>query len=123
MQLDDLLTKTCVIGLSYFDQQGELLKHTQYAGRVVKVDAQMGVSIELQHSEAQSSQPLFILPPNLQAWFKAPAGHYRHAATGVDLENPDFLTTWCVYRTQDNSTEGQHEWWDWVPNTTPPQVG
>ena len=34
MELKDLIGKTCVIGLSYFDQQGELMKQTQYAGSV-----------------------------------------------------------------------------------------
>jgi hypothetical protein len=123
MQLQDLLSKTCVIGLSYFDQAGELLKQTQYAGRVIEVNDTTGISIKLQHADATTEQANFILPPNLTAWFKAPAGHYRHAATGVDIENPDFLTTWCVYRTQENTADGQHEWWDWVPNTEPPSVG
>lgn len=122
MQLQDLLSKTCVIGLSYFDQQGELLKQTQYAGQITTVDNEKGISIRLQHSDPTAEQPIFILPPNLDAWFKAPPGHYRHAATGVDIENPDFLTTWSIYRTKEETAEGQHEWWEWVPNTEPPQV-
>lgn len=123
MQLQDLLSKTCVIGLSYFDRQGELLKQAQLAGQVTAVDAENGISIKLQHSELTAEQPIFILPPNLTAWFKAPPGHYRHAATGVDIENPDFLTTWSIYRGKEETAEGQHEWWEWVPNTEPPQVG
>ena len=39
------------------------------------------------------------------------------------MESPDFLVTWSVYRSQDNNAEGQHEWWEWVPNTERPQVG
>jgi hypothetical protein len=35
MQLEDLLLKTCVIGVSYFDVQGELMKQNQYAGQVL----------------------------------------------------------------------------------------
>ncbi|MES2091990.1 MAG: hypothetical protein V4532_18710 [Pseudomonadota bacterium] len=123
MQLTDLITKTCVIGLSYFDLQGELMKQTQYAGSVVKVDSEDGISVRLQHTDATVEQADFILPPNLDAWFKAPPGHYRHAPTGVDIENPDYVVTWDIHRTQDNTAEGQHEWWEWVPNVTPPQVG
>lgn len=123
MQLQDLISKTCVIGLSYFDQQGELLKQKQYAGQVTKVDNETGISIQLQHSDPTAEKPIFMLPPNLDAWFKAPPGHYRHAPTGVDIENPDFLTIWSIYRTQEETAEGQHEWWEWVPNTEPPQVG
>lgn len=123
MQLEALLDKTCVIGLSYFDRQGELLKQAQYAGSVVKVDPEQGISVRLCHTDATVEQPEFILPPNLDAWFKAPPGHYRHPPSGVDMANPDFVVTWDVHRTRDNTAEGSHEWWEWVPNVAPPQVG
>lgn len=123
MKLDDVLGKTCVIGVSYFDPEGALMKQTQFAGAVVKVDAEMGITIQLRHADASVEQAEFILPPNLAAWFKAPPGHYRHAPSGVDMLNPDFVVTWDVHRTRSTAAEGQHEWWEWVPNTEPPQVG
>lgn len=123
MQLEDLIDKTCVIGVSYFDLDGALMKQNQYCGLVVKLDAEDGISIRLRHSDAAVEQAEFILPPNLDAWFKAPPGHYRHAPSGVDIENPDYLVTWDVHRTQDNAAEGEHEWWEWVPNTEHPTVG
>ena len=123
MQLDELLGKTCVIGLSYFDTGGELMKQAQYAGQVLKVDAELGITVQLRHTDASVQQADFIVPPNLDAWFKAPPGHYKHAPSGMNMENPDYLVTWNVYRTQENKPEGQHEWWEWVPNTERPQVG
>lgn len=123
MQLQDLPGKTCVIGLSYFGLEGELLKQTQCCGTVSAVDKEQGISVQLQHRDPTVAQPAFILPPNLDAWFKAAPGHYRHAETGMDMLNPDYLVTWNIYRTQGNATEGQHEWWEWLPNTTAPQVG
>ena len=123
MQLDDVLGKSCVIGLSYFGLNGELLKQSQCCGIVTVVDREQGISVQLQHSDPVVAQPVFILPPNLDAWFKAAAGHYRHAESGMDMLNPDYLVTWNIYRTQGNAAEGQHEWWEWLPNTTPPQVG
>lgn len=123
MLLEDVLNKTCVIGVSYYDEKGELLKQTQFAGQVHKVDAEHGIAVQLRHSDPTVTQADFIVPPNLQAWFKAPAGHYRYAPSGVDMENPDFLVTWNVYRTRNQTAEGQHEWWEWVPNTERPQVG
>jgi hypothetical protein len=123
MKLDDVLGKTCVIGVSYFDPEGALMKQTQFAGAVVKVDAEMGITIQLRHADASVEQAEFILPPNLAAWFKAPPGHYRHAPSGVDIVNPDFVVTWDVHRSRATAAEGQHEWWEWVPNTEPPQVG
>ena len=74
MQLEDLLLKTCVVGVSYFDLQGELMKQTQYAGQVVKVDAENGISIALRHSDPAVAAADFIVPPNLAAWFEAPPG-------------------------------------------------
>lgn len=123
MQLQDLLGKTCVIGLSYFGLEGELLKHTQHCGTVTTVDAEQGISVQLRHSDPTAPQPVFMLPPHLSAWFKAAPGHYRHAESGMDMLNPDFLVTWNIYRTQSSRTEGQHEWWEWRPNTAAPQVG
>lgn len=123
MLLEELLTKTCVIGVSYFDVQGDLMKQTQYAGQVAKVDGELGISVQLHHRDPAVTDADFILPPHLDAWFKAPPGHYRHAPSGVDMENPDYLVTWNVYRTQEETAEGQHEWWEWVPNTERPQVG
>ncbi len=123
MELAELLSKTCVIGLSYFGKDEKLLKQTQYAGTVTQVDAELGISVQLQHSDNTVEQAVFIVPPNLAAWFKAPPGHYRHAASGVDMENPDYLVTWSIYRTQGETADGQHEWWEWVPNTESPQVG
>jgi hypothetical protein len=123
MRLEDVLGKTCVIGLSYFDRQGGLMKQSQYAGSVAKVDPEQGISVQLRHADAGVEQAEFILPPNLDAWFKAPPGRYRHAPSGVDIENPDYVVTWNIHRTQDNTADGQHEWWEWVPNVEPPQVG
>lgn len=122
MTLQDLLHTHCLIGLSYFDLNGELLKQTQHAGQVVKVDAEMGITVKLKSSLTEE-QPEFILPPNLKAWYKAPAGHYKHAASGVDIKDPDFLVTWDIHRTQEERADGQHEWWEWVPNVQAPSVG
>lgn len=123
MQIEELLSKTCVIGLMYCDKDGELLKQTQFSGTVIKVDREQGISVQLRHGDANAEKAIFILPPNLDAWFKAPVGCYRHPQSGVDMENPDYLVTWSIYRTREKTAEGQHEWWEWVPNTEAPQVG
>lgn len=125
MTLTDVLNKTCVIGLSYFSSNGELLKQSQLCGRVTSTDSDNGISVVLQGADATSNAApaTFILPPNLNCWFSAPPGHYRNPETGVDMENPDYLVTWDVYQTRDDSAEGEHSWWEWVPRTEPPQVG
>lgn len=125
MTLTDLLNKTCLIGLSYFDLDGELLKQSQLCGTVIGSDAEEGISVNLQGKAAPAGEkePVFILPPTLSAWFTAPPGHYRNPESGVDIKNPDYLVTWDIYKTKKDTPEGEHEWWEWVPRTVAPQVG
>lgn len=132
MQLSDLLQKTCLIGLSYFDVDGELIKQSQLAGTVTAVDAEEGITIALKTLAEQPGSagdgkaqkpPDFHLPAALTAWFVAPPGHYRNAQQQLDILNPDYLVTWDIHKTKKDTEEGQHEWWEWVPRTVPPQVG
>jgi hypothetical protein len=116
MELNDLPGRRCVVGINYFDLDGSLLRQRKLGGKIRNVDAEQGITLALQPGGE------FVLPPDLRAWFKAPPGRYRDAASGLDVENPDYLVTWDVHRTQGNREEGQHEWWDWVPNTERPQV-
>ncbi len=129
MQLKDILNKTCLIGLSYFDMKGELLKQSQLAGTVIEADEEMGISVKLlaaltqQQAENKEKDPIFILPPNMAPWFIAPPGHYKNAESGVDIENPNYLVTWDIHQTQKETEDGEHQWWEWVPRTAAPQVG
>ncbi|NIB40868.1 hypothetical protein HBA55_14800 [Pseudomaricurvus alkylphenolicus] len=125
MTLLDLINKTCLIGLSYFDLDGELLKQSQLCGTVIGADEEQGISVQLQGQPVAEGEkpPVFILPPNLSPWFIAPEGHYKNAESGVDIQNPDYLVTWDIYKTVKDTPEGEHEWWEWVPRTAPPQVG
>ena len=67
--IEDSLHKTCLIGLSYFNGQGEQLKQNILAGRVVKVDSDIGLTVELlsnTHNTNSTEKPAhFILPSNL----------------------------------------------------------
>ena len=131
MVVEDLLHKSCLIGLSYFDTDGNPLKQNQLCGVVIEADPEHGIAVKLNTAGGSSSDAaqaedksdaVFRLPPNLSAWFVAPPGHYRNAECGIDIKNPDFLVTWDIYRTKRDGAEGQHEWWEWVPRTAPPQV-
>lgn len=135
MTLSDLLNKTCLIGLTYMNANGEVLKLSQLAGKVIKADGDEGISIklfantklQLSASQQGSDNPItpavFHLPPALTAWFVAPPGHYKNPEQGIDIENPDYFVTWDVVKKKDDAPEGQHEWWEWHPRTTPPSVG
>jgi len=129
MKLEELLNKTCLIGLRYYDANNDLLKLAQFAGAVVKVDKEKGVSVRLNKNKTKNTiqtdntdEALFILPPLLTPWFIAPSGHYKNAENHVDIIDPDYFVTWDVHKTKESTPEGEHEWWGWEPCTVPPRV-
>ncbi len=130
MTLEDLINKTCLIGVSYIDTNGDTLKEAQYAGTVIEVDAEEGIKVKLMavagdnkaEDLSKKETPNFHLPPSLEAWFVAPKGHFKNAEHKIDIENPDYFVTWDVVKKKDDTEEGQQEWWEWHPKTTPPSV-
>ena len=130
MKLPDLIHKTCLVGLSYFDLQGQLLKQTQLAGKVTDVDEEKGISILLlmptpskPNEDSNPESTTFMVPADLSCWFVAPPGEYKDPQQQLLIENPDYFVTWDIHQTQNDKDDGQHQWWDWVPRTTPPTVG
>ncbi len=129
MKLPDLLKKTCLIGLTYIDTNGDTLKSAQYAGTVIEVDEEEGIKVKLFKVEGfdeSKETPNFHLPPSLDAWYLAPKGHFKDSEHSIDIENPDYFVTWDVVRKKDpnleEGEEGQQEWWEWHPKTTAPSV-
>ncbi len=123
MNLQDVLSKTCLIGVTYINAEGETLKMAQYAGTVIDVDAEEGITVKLMAIEGMEKEaPNFHLPPSLDAWFLAPKGHFKNADYNIDIENPDYFVTWDVVKKKDDTEEGQQEWWEWHPRTVPPSV-
>ncbi|WP_416304825.1 hypothetical protein [Neptunicella sp. SCSIO 80796] len=119
--IQDCLNKTCVIGLTYFDLQGEAIKQLLLGGKVAAVDAEKGITVQLV-SEAQDKNCDFILPVELACWFRAPRGDYHTSSNRYKIVNPDYLVTWDIYQTQQNKANGEHQWWEWVPRCQEPLV-
>ena len=134
--IEDTLHKTCLIGLSYFNVQGEQLKQNILAGRIVKVDSELGITVELSTgnptTNGKNKDPLFILPTDLSCWFNAPKGDFHTSQNGVKITNPDYLVTWDIYQTKQqqgkasstkNMQDSEQQWWQWRPRTQSPNVG
>jgi hypothetical protein len=116
-ELAALLDKRALVGISYFDINGDALQQRMLAGTVVRVTIKEGITLR------QTDEEEFTLPSSMASWFVAPAGDYK-TGDGEAINNPDYLVTWDVHRCQDKSKpEGEHQWWEWVANTTPPSVG
>ncbi|PCJ46239.1 MAG: hypothetical protein COA99_03180 [Moraxellaceae bacterium] len=128
MTLQDLINKTCLIGLTYLTADGDVLKQAQYAGTVIKVDEEEGITIKLMAIDGAQGQaeadktPNFHIPPSLDAWFVAPEGHFKNAEHNIDIKNPDYFVTWDIVKKKQDTEEGKHEWWEWHPKTTAPSV-
>ena len=103
------------------------MKQTQHAGTVVNIDEENGISIKLKADidkntiASNAEGRVFLIPPHLSPWFKAPEGRYRDGNGELLIDNPDYFVTWDIHKTQDEK-EGDHEWWEWVPRTVSPKV-
>lgn len=127
--IEDTLQKNCLVGLSYFNVQEQLLKQTILAGKVVSVDEEMGITIALfdKNMKVNSQSANFILPNDLSCWFNAPKGEFHTTQADVKIINPDYLVTWDIYQTKadENSSkqDGEQQWWKWYPRTEKPEIG
>lgn len=124
--ISQTLGKKCLIGLSYFNANKQLIKQSSIGGVVTNVDETQGITIELAQSNnnnGHSTEPAnFIIPANLSCWFVAPKGDFHTNIKDVKISNPDYLVTWDIYQTDNKSDDGEHQWWQWRPRTTPPAL-
>ena len=130
--LDVILDKTVLVGLSYFDKHGELLQQKLLSGVVVETDEKKGIAVQLTQDPSPQGQPSaaeepsepqhFVLPAALSCWVHAPQGEYHVSHCNSKIKNPDYLVTWDIYQKQDAVDDGDHQWWEWYPRTTPPKV-
>ncbi len=125
--LEDTLKKSCLIGLTYFDFDGNELKKQLLAGTVMAVDAEMGITIKLLAAETNNDKKdaNFIIPATLSCWFTAPKGEFHTSHEQVKIVNPDYLVTWDIYQTKaqdDKQPDSEQQWWKWYPRTEDPIV-
>lgn len=88
-----LFGATVLVGMTRLSHEGRLLHREQFHGRVVEVDREKGVCLALGGERAGEH---YWLPPVTEAFERAKPGTYTLHATGEDVENPDFLTTWTL---------------------------
>ena len=88
---EQIIDKVILIGLTYYTADGVLMERKQYWGTVVEAN-EKGIAVRLNNGEILS------LPPNLSSTKKAPPGEYRLRTTGELIVDPDYLSTWNIYR-------------------------
>ena len=89
--LNELLGKSVLIGITRVDHKGELLSQQQYHGRVESLDG------GLVHVRIAGTSEDFTLPPDPSAFVKASPGRYTLRSTGEVIVDPDFISSWTVH--------------------------
>ena len=144
LTLETTIEKTCLIGLTYFTAEGEMLKQSLLAGKVISCDAEKGIGIALFEKESSGlASKLFLIPTDLSPWFTAPKGKFHTSVEGVTVTDPNYLITWDIYQSRSYKQEPnegeatkpladkqsgkqgdeQMQWWECQPRTEQPNVG
>ena len=88
-----IIGKHIIIGLTYLDSNENIVNRVQLHGDVISITDKK-ITIKLNTGEE------FTLPPDISSIEVAPPGDYRFKSTGEVIVNPDLMTTWTIYATE-----------------------
>ena len=91
----NLIGKTILIGLTYYTSDNEFIEQKQFWGTVTESNIKH-ILVRL------NDGGILEIPPNLSSTEVAPPGEYRLRSTGEIVVDPDYLTTWNVYRSSED---------------------
>jgi len=97
MPFDDedpsVIGKIVLIGITYFDAGGEVIKRAQWWGRILAFNVREGLRIDIGETGEVGS-----FPPFRDGLKPARPGTYTLRSTGEAVEDPDFLYTLSSHR-------------------------
>ncbi|MCJ2047638.1 hypothetical protein MKK58_24305 [Methylobacterium sp. J-078] len=88
---DQLIGATLLVGITYLQHDGTLVRREQVFGPVAAVDAEIGITI----LRSDTGEP-YIVAPVLEAIEPASPGHYQLTETDAVIEDPDYTVTFSV---------------------------
>jgi cell division septal protein FtsQ len=77
-----LVGKYVLIGLTFVDQDENVISQAQRHGRILEADAERGVTVEFVAHGLPWNGEVYRLPPDLRAFADAAPGEYRPRSTG-----------------------------------------
>jgi hypothetical protein len=89
----EFVGKYVLIGLTFENEKGDLLRRVQMHGRIVCADKREGIKVVL--GGLRSGQE-YILPPQTDAFKKASPGEYTLRSTQEVVMNPDLISNWVM---------------------------
>jgi len=90
VEWDDIVGKYVLIGLTYVDADGQVIRQEQEHGRIIEAN-ENDVTVRLAGSNEET-----WLPPDLDAFEIAAEGEYTLRGTGEVISNPDLLGSWSI---------------------------
>jgi len=91
-QTNELIGKHILIGVTYLDEDENVVSQYQTHGKIVEIDPATGISIEKADGAGK-----FTIPVGSDNLWPAEPGEYRIRSSGEVVIDPDFLSTWNVY--------------------------
>lgn len=82
--------KMFLIGLTFIDQEGEIIEQYQTHGTVLRLTVDGFFKIQ------REDNSVFQIPYDKDTIKIAKEGEYREKTTGEIIKNPDFIMTWKV---------------------------
>jgi hypothetical protein len=95
-ELNDLIGKTVVLGLTFTDADGNERERTQRHGVVEVAEHDRGIGIRFVAPGRAWDGELYWLPPDARPFREAAPGAYRLRSTGETIVDPDFTAAWVV---------------------------
>ena len=90
---ENLIGKTILVGITFYDKNGEFVEQSQRCGEIVSINES---TIFIKQKDGEE----FGIPNDPTAIETANPGEYRLRSTGEVVENPDFISTWNVTLTE-----------------------
>ncbi|SIO30536.1 hypothetical protein SAMN05444166_3638 [Singulisphaera sp. GP187] len=103
MRPQDLVGLDVLVGLTYLDAKGQVLRQEQFHGRIETTD---GSTTWVRPSGG--GEPRWV-PTEMAAFRPAPSGTYRLESTGQVVIDPFLLTSWMLTVLQDEEGETYYE--------------
>jgi hypothetical protein len=91
MKWENLVGKYLLIGITFLDENEEVIEQFQTHGPVISADDLDGIVIE-----KPGGSGAFCVPPDRRSLSPARKGQYRLRATGEIVDDPDYVSTWTV---------------------------
>jgi hypothetical protein len=97
MNSENYIGKLVLIGLTFLNDNEELVEQYQTHGVIQAIDDNGMMRIRRENS------PVFTIPFDEESMSKAKLGIYRERSSGIEIENPDYTTSWSIHSVKEEN--------------------